>query len=209
MAMMSTAVERLFEPLKSLPMLRGGDDRFQINLSHRYRPMVAPLRWLLIGICILLVIMICWDLRHVALTHQESLAIRAELDRVRQQDLNLITEARHDDVDLSDEALKRLSSEVELANQLLEKKNFSWTQFLSELERAIPPHVVLSSVRLDQAGTTVRLLGTAASLEDVTALTTGLQDHATLKNPILAQHRVGSNGAVEFDVTLQYRREGM
>ncbi len=43
------------------------------------------------------------------------------------------------------------------------------------------------------------------NLEDVTTFTVGLQDHATFKDPVLAQHRVGSSGLVEFDITAQYR----
>ena len=208
MASMSSAVTRFFEPLKSVPLLRGADDQFQINLSRRYRPAVVPLRWLLIGSCILLVVGICWDLGHMILTYQESVTIQAELDRVRQQDVDLIAEARREGIDLSAESLKRLPSEVELANQLLGKRTFSWTQFLTELEQAIPLRLALSSVRLDQAGRIVRLTGTAVSLEDITTFTVGLQDHATFRDPILAQHRVGPNGVVEFDVTVQYRREG-
>jgi len=136
MTIVSAAVARFFEPLKSLPLLRGADDRFRINLSRRYRSVVVPLRLLLIGSCVLLVIGICWNLRQAILTYQESSAIQAELDRVRQQDLDLIAEARHEGIDLSEVALKRLPSEVELANQLLEKRTFSWTQFLTELEQA-------------------------------------------------------------------------
>lgn len=207
MAIMSSTLARLFE-LKSSPLLVGADDQFQINLSRRYRPGVVPLRLLLIGSCILLVIGICWNLGQAILTYQGSLTIQAELDRVRQQDLDLIAEARHEGIDLSEEALKRLPFEVELANQLLGKRTFSWTKFLTELEQAIPSHLALSSVRLDQAGTMVRLTGTATSFEDITAFTVGLQNHPTFKDPILAQHRVGPNGLVEFDVTLQYRHEG-
>jgi len=208
MAIMSSAVARFFEPLTSISLLRGADGQFQINLSRRYRPVVVPLRLLLIGSCVLLVMGIGWNLRQAILTYQASLTIQAELDRIRQQDLDLIAEARHEGVDLTEEALKRLPFEVELANQLLKKRTFSWTKFLTELEQAIPSRLVLSSVRLDQAGTMVRLTGTAMSLEDITAFTIGLRDHATFKDPILAQHRVGPNGLVEFDVTLQYRHEG-
>ncbi len=208
MAIMSSAVARFFEPLTSISLLRGADGQFQINLSRRYRPMVVPLRLLLIGSCVLLVMGIGWNLRQAIFTYQASLTIQAELDRIRQQDLDLIAEARHEGIDLTEEALKRLPFEVELANQLLKKRTFSWTKFLTELEQAIPSRLVLSSVRLDQAGTMVRLTGTAMSLEDITAFTIGLRDHATFKDPILAQHRVGPNGLVEFDVTLQYRHEG-
>jgi len=151
---------------------------------------------------------ICWNLRQAILTYQESLTIQAELDRVREQDLDLVVEARHEGIDLSEEVLKRLPFEVGLANQLLEKRTFSWTQFLTELEQATPSRLALSSVRLDQTGTLVRLAGTATSLEDITAFTIGLRNHSNFKNPILAQHRVGPNGLVEFDVTLQYRHKG-
>ncbi len=208
MAIMSSFVARYFESFKSSLLLFGADDQFQINLSRRYRPVIVPLRLLLIGSCILFVIVICWNIRQAIITYEESLIIQAELDRMRQQDLDLLAEARHEGIDLSEEALKRLPFEVKLANQLLEKRTFSWTRFLTELEQAMPSHLTLNSVRLDPAGTMVRLTGTATSLEDITAFTVGLQDHATFKDPILAQHRVGSNGLVEFDVTLQYRYEG-
>ena len=208
MAFMSSVVVRFFESIKAIPLVRGADDRFQINLSTRHRPVIVPLRLLLIGSCVLLVIGICWNIGQVFLTYQESLTIQAELDRVRQQDLDLIEEARHEGIDLSEEALKKLPVEVKLANQLLEQRTFSWTKFLTELEQAIPPHLTLSSVRLDQAGTVVRLTGTAATLEDITAFTVGLQGHTIFKDPVLAQHRIGSNGLAEFDVTVQYRHEG-
>lgn len=199
---------RFVEPLKHLPMPGGTRDHFHINLSSRYRPYVAPLRMLLVGSCVLLMLGILWNGGQAVLGYQESLSIAAELDRVRQQDNQLVAEARQEGIDLSEGALQRLPAEVALANQLLEKRTFSWTKFLSGLEQAIPPRLALSSVRLDTGGTTVHLTGTAMSLEDITAFTVGLQDHPTFKDPVLAQHRVGANGLVEFDVTLRYRREG-
>lgn len=185
------------------------DEGFHINLSSRYRAVTAPVRLLLIGSCVVLVCGVLWDIKQGVSVHQEIQMIEAELDRVRQLDRTLMKEAEREGIDLSEEALKRLPFEVELANQLLEKRTFSWTKFLTELEQAIPPRLALSSVRLDQSGQTVELAGTAISLEDITAFTVGLQDHTTFKDPVLAQHRVGSNGLVEFDVTVQYRREGV
>ena len=76
------------------------------------------------------------------------------------------------------------------------------------LEQAIPPQIALTSIRLDAGGTTVHLTGSALSLEDITAFTIGLQDHPSFMDPVLAQHRAGTNGQVEFDVTLRYRRDG-
>ena len=205
MASLRSGVSKLLEPLKSIPLPRGTDDQVHINLSSRYRPVIVPLRLLLIGTCVLLVIGIGWNLGQAMLTYQESLTIEADMNRIRQQDRDLIAAARQEGIDLSEEALITLPSEVELANQLLGKRTFSWTTFLTELERATPPHLSLSSVRLDQAGTMVRLTGTAPTLDDITSFTVGLQDHETFSAPVLAQHRVGPSGLVEFDVTVQYR----
>lgn len=202
-------IGRLIEPLKAIPLPGGANNQFQINLSHQYRPVMAPLRLLLITACVLLALGIFWNLRQMSLVYQECRIIETELDRVRQQDRDLIAEARHEGIDLSEEALKKLPFEVQLANQILEKRTFSWTRFLTELEQAIPSHLALISVRLDQTGTMVRLKGTATSFEDITTFTVGLQDHVIFKDPILAQHRVAPNGLVEFDIALQYRHEGM
>lgn len=202
-------MSKFLKPLKCNWLISGGDEHFRINLCHRHHSGVVPLRLLLMGTCVLLASAILWNLAQAMVTYQECRTIEAELDRVRQQDLKLIAEAGREGVDLSPDALNRLSFEVELANQLLEKRIFSWTKFLTELEQAVPPRLALSSVRLDQAATAVRLTGTAMSLEDITAFTVGLQNHATFTDPVLAQHRAGSNGLVEFDVTVQYRRDGV
>jgi Tfp pilus assembly protein PilN len=197
------------EFLAQVRSLSRADRQFEINLASRYRVGVASYRiWLLSG-CIGLLLGIAWNIWQGVLVYEESQVIEAELERVRQLDHVVMTEARDEGIDLSERALKRLSSEVDLANQLLEKRTFSWTTFLTELEQTIPPRLALTSVRLDQPGKTVQLTGTAMSLEDITAFTVGLQSHATFKNPVLAQHRVGSSGLVEFDVTVQYRQTGV
>lgn len=183
--------------------------QFEINLSSRYRVGMATYRTWLISGCIGLLLAIAWNIWQGVLIYEESQVIAAELERVRQMDQAVIAESRKEGIDLSAGALKRLSSEVDLANQLLEKRTFSWTTFLTELERTIPPRLVLTSVRLDQSSKTVQLTGTAVSLEDITAFTVGLHNHATFKNPVLAQHRVGSNGLVEFDVSVRYRQTGV
>ena len=199
---------RLTDRLKRLPFSRDAQ-YFQMNLGSRHRAVLAPLRRLLIGSCLLLVVSIFWSMGQTMLAYQNSWTIETELERTRQQDAQVVAEARQEGIDLSDGALRRLPAEIELANQVLEKRIFSWTTFLTGLEQALPPRLALSSVRLDQSGTTVHLTGTAMSLEDITAFTVGLRDHQNFKDPVLAQHRVGANGLVEFDVMLKYRLKGV
>ena len=208
MGTLNVVIGQLAELVRHVPLLGENPTRFHINLSNRYRPAVAPLRTLLVATCAMLSLGILWSLGQAIVQFREARIIEAELDRVRQLDVQLVAEARQEGVDLSEEALQGLSVEVDLANQLLEKRTFSWTKFLAGLEQVLPANLALSSIQFDAGGTVVHLTGTAMSLEDVTAFTVGLQDHPMFKDPVLAQHRAGTNGLVEFNVTLRYRQTG-
>ena len=182
---------------------------FQISLATRFRWYLVPLQLALMIGCLGLCVVIIWNVVQTVLGYQEVWRMSAELERVRQQDQQLVAEAAGEGIDLSEGAMKQLPAEVALANQLLEKRTFSWTAFLTGLEQALPPRLALSSVRLESGGSLVHLTGAATSLEDLTAFTVGLQDHPKFKDPVLAQHRVMPSGLVEFDVTVRYRREGV
>lgn len=191
-----------------LVQMLGSDRYFQISLATRSRRYLLPLRFILVVCCVGLCVAILWSLAQTVLGYQEVRKISAELEHVRQQDQQLMAEASQEGIDLSERAMQELPAEVALANQLLEKRTFSWTAFLAGLEQALSPRLALTSVRLESGGSLVHLTGLATTLEDLTAFTVGLQDHPKFKDPIIAQHRVGPSGLVEFDVTVRYRREG-
>lgn len=203
------SIRRLAAAVTHVPFFAKSRDEFYINLSSRYRSVMSPIRAALVAGCVCLALGIVWSIGQAVLGYRDARTVSVELERVLQQDTQLIAEARQDGIDLSEGILQGLPVEVDLANQLIEKRAFSWTKFLTGLEQAIPPRLVLSSVRLEQGGTRVHLLGSAVNLEDITAFTVGLQDHPTFKDPVLAQHRVGTNGLVEFDVTLRYSQAGL
>lgn len=186
----------------------GRRNYFQIYLATRYRWYLRPVRVVLMASCVGLCMAIVWSIAQTVLGYEEVRRMSAELERIRQQDQQVLAEATQEGIDLSDQAMQQLPAEVALANQLLEKRTFSWTAFLAGLEQAIPPRLALTSVRLEPGGTLVHLTGSAMTLEDLTAFSVGLQDHPKFKDPVLAQHRVGPSGLVEFDVTVRYRREG-
>lgn len=192
-----------------LGSMAGRSVYFEIPLASRFRWYLHPLRSLLVACCAGLGVAMLWSVAQTVLGYQDVLRSNAELESVRQQDQQVLAEAMQEGIDLSPQALQQLPAEVALANQLLEKRTFSWTAFLAGLEHALPPRLALASVRLDSGGSLVHLTGSATSLEDLTAFTVGLQDHPKFKDPVLAQHRVGPSGLVEFDVTVRYRREGV
>ena len=135
--------------------------------------------------------------------------VQASLDHVRVQDQQLLAQAQREGLDLSEPSLQQLPAEVSLANLVLTKRHFSWTQLLSALESAIPQQVSMKSIRLDSGGAVVHITGLAVTVEHVTALTVTLQNHAVFYDPVLGQHRVRPDGLVEFDLTLRYRQQGV
>jgi Tfp pilus assembly protein PilN len=190
-------------------VMPGGARYFHIELSSRYRWYIVPARLILVALSGLISVSIFWSVAQTVMTVRDRHDVQARLDRVRMQDQQLLAQAQREGIDLSGPSLQQLSAEVSLANQLLTKRNFSWTQFLSALEGAIPQQVSIQSIRLDPGSAVVHMTGLAATVEDVTALTVTLQDHSVFRDPVLGQHRVGPNGLVEFDLTLRYRQPGV
>lgn len=186
----------------------GGMRYFRLELGSRHRAYVEPVRLVLQAVCLGLAVWMLWCAAQTAIAFRDLREIQARLDQVRAQDRQLLAEAQGEGIDLSETSLRQLPDEVGLANQLLAKRNFSWTQFLSGLEEAIPPRVSIKSVRLDPGSAVIHLTGAAVTVEDVTALTLRLQTHPVFHDPVLGQHHAGNDGLVEFDLKLRYRPQG-
>jgi Tfp pilus assembly protein PilN len=208
MAPRRTFLRALTGRANSVLLMPGGARYFHVELSSRYRWYVAPTRLMLVALSGVIGIAIFWCVIQIVMTIRDRRDMQADLDQVRMHDDQLLAHAQQEGMDLSGSSLQKLQTEVSLANQLLTKRHFSWTQFLSALEAVIPQHVSIKSIRLDPGSAVVHMTGLAVTVEDVTALTVTLQDHTVFRDPVLGQHRVGPDGLVEFDLTLHYRQPG-
>ena len=209
MALERTSLRTLAGRANSILAMPGGARYFHIELSSRYRWYVAPARLALVALSGIIGIAILWSVTQAVITLRDWQDLQAGFDQVRMQDAQLLAQVQQEGIDFSGPSLQQLPTEVSLANQLLTKRHFSWTQFLSTLEAAIPQQVSIKSIRLDPGSAVVHMTGSAVSIENVTALTVTLQDHAVFHDPVLGQHRVGLDGLVEFDLTLRYRQPGV
>lgn len=178
---------------------------FRINLSSYSHPAVFPIRWGLMGAACLLAAFIAWDLLDGYHLYGEIAELRASVARLQEQDRQLSAAAQREGIDLTDSALQRLPAEVAFVNRLVEQREFSWTSFLSELEKAVPARVGILSIRLDPSSAVIRLSGSAVTFEDATSFLTTLQDHPHFRDPVLIQHQNREDGLVEFHVQIHYR----
>ena len=196
---------RIADWIGSLRWRTGGATYFHIELGSRHRTYVAPARFVLRAAALGLGLWVLWNAAQAWMAFQDLQAVQSRLEQTREQDQQLIKDAQAEGLDLSEVALRQLPAEVSLANQLLAKRNFSWTHFLSGLEEAIPPRVSIKGVRLDPASAVIHMTGAAVTVEDVTALALKLQSHPVFHDPVLGQHHLGNDGLVEFDLKLKYR----
>ncbi len=178
---------------------------FTINLSSRYRWYLAPARLGIMIVAGMVGVGIAWDISRAVLMWQELQSVEEALAQVQERDRAVLAESKQQGIDLSEATLQVLPKEIEFANQLIEKRAFSWTRFLTELEQAIPPRIAVNSIRLEPTSATILLSGAARTLEDVTTLTVAFQDHPRFKDPVLGQHHDAGNGLVEFDLSIRYR----
>jgi Tfp pilus assembly protein PilN len=107
------------------------------------------------------------------------------------------------------ETVKQYEAKVAAYNQMLEASTFSWIGLLVELERAVPPGVMVSTIQPDLSSGKVSLRGEARSFEELTKLLRGLEQRTTFRNVFLlhqAKRKAVGPGpeVLEFSVSLTY-----
>ncbi len=80
--------------------------------------------------------------------------------------------------------------DVGFANQLTEKRTFSWTRLLSDLEEAVPSKVSIASIKLNLQESAVVLEGMAQRLQDLNQFVHQLQQHRAFRQAVLSKHEV-------------------
>ncbi len=154
------------------------------------------------------------------------------LARVQQINRQFTAKLAEDGLTLSEMQISEVYRRVEFANRLSEKRAFSWTRLLSDLEAALPPRVSISSVRLSFQESTVRLQGRVLALPDLNALVDSLEQHGAFWNVKVSKHqfeeiagrgstsnrrgtlaltiagRKGRRQVVQFNLTVAYRPVG-
>ena len=161
-----------------------------------------------------------WHLWETQVLEQAALPYESAIKRVSDATSTYVDQARRAGYDLSDQRLKGLEKEIAFTNQMLANRTFSWTQFLTDLEEAVPANISVASVGLSfnkDAVATITLTGSALTLRDLTTLTNDLEGHAAFQGVVLSHHQAlasefrgpGSDRqggeTVEFGLTVIYK----
>ena len=127
----------------------------------------------------------------------EDLASSYEQAKARTESLASAFKAKmqQDQLIFGQEQVARIREEVAFANQLSDKRSFSWTLLLNDLEETLPPRVSLASIKLNDQESTIVMEGVAERLQDVNEFIQHLQTHRAFNQALLDKHEMRQDSA--------------
>jgi Fimbrial assembly protein (PilN) len=163
---------------------------------------LRALQWSLIGLTVLSVGLIGWWWQETQ--EVDAIAERYETAALRTETLNrqFETQLAREGLTLPGDQIALVQGKIAFANLLSEKRAFSWTRLLSELEETVPANVSIGSVKLDFQQSSIVVDGLARSLQDVNVFVQTLQTHQAFQKAVLAKHDVhkGRDGGAAMTI---------
>lgn len=102
--------------------------------------------------------------------------------------------------------MKAMRRDIDFINAYVEKKVFSWTGLLTELEEILPARVYLLQVSPDFEKSNVNISGMASSMDDV-LMTVKNMESGGFENAFLTRHSRDREKLIIFNISAQYRAE--
>jgi Tfp pilus assembly protein PilN len=126
-----------------------------------------------------------------------SLSARMREDRVAADDFAQKARQTRQRIDMN--ALKVVVAAASEANALIDSRTFSWTQFLSYIERTLPPDVMLTQVRpaIEREGTKITMIVLARRSVDIDEFTDKLEATGAFERGVFRQIRQSDDGQTE------------
>jgi Tfp pilus assembly protein PilN len=141
-------------------------------------------------------------------TANTSLSARMRDDRVAADDYSRKAGQTRQKIDRK--ALEAVVASAAEANALIDSRTFSWTQFLSYIEKTMPPDVMLTSVRpsIEREGTKIAIVVLARRSVDIDEFTDKLEATGAFERGVYRQIRQNDDGqTVQGGIEIWYTPE--
>ncbi len=185
------------------------------SLVSRHMRVAQRIQWGLVFFCMgagLLAGWMGWESRLIEEEVSRYATATGRTELLNQQVTAQLEQGR---LTLSAEQLTDIQQEVRFVNQLAQKRRFSWTQLLHDLEETCPPGIAIGKIQRDAHAATMMISGHAASMGELQALMSQLQTRSAFRRPVLHHHQLADSsspegaaerdgGRVEFSVTVEY-----
>jgi len=169
------------------------------------------LPWLLTAVVLFVSVIGLLGVVHYTLqANRESEAIRVEINNLRTQEKGLLDDAKKVKALMTRDQLQAL----EAAHQLVDRKTFSWSRLLADLEAALPGNVRVSRIAVraigmqgDQTVADLELTVFAKSANVVTAMIRDMDRTGIFQADLRVQNLQKGRGesGTEYDLAVVYR----
>lgn len=109
--------------------------------------------------------------------------------------------------------VEAVSNEARQANELIDRRVFSWTELFNQFESTLPPQVRLTSVspRLDDGRFLITMTVLARGVDDIDEFLDKLEETGAFREALSRQERVNDTGQLEAALEATYirRQEGI
>jgi len=136
---------------------------------------------------------------------QQALGARASEAETEAQRLR--TEAARIRTRIDQKQLETVSAAAREANGIIDRRAFSWTELLTQLEATLPDDVRITSVqpRLDKATFKIGIIAEARRAEDVSGFIDALEQTGAFTNVVPLQQQAGDDGLIEVAIEGDYQ----
>lgn len=183
--------------------------RFKLNLASGDYLKKRRVSLALYSVVAVLVVLLGFDIDRFYRVQESEAAFDARMARLQSEKELLQKEIGRLGRDPSAESMKVLQKEVSFINELLHQKHFSWTAFLSDLEKRVPSEVAVNRIQPDFKTGLVILGGAARSLGALTQFVENLQKGAPFDEVFLTDQESakeeGKTG-ISFSIRFKYGR---
>lgn len=196
------------------PSIRSGIPSVSFSIAPPMILIVRAIQWGLASLVVSAGLLSGWMGWEGRTVEDEASRYAAATERSEAFNWQLKAQLEQDQLTLSPEQIAVIQQDVGFVNQLAEKRRFSWTQLLHDLEEAFPAGTSIGKIQRDAKASTITVDGHAASMGDLQALMTRLQTRPAFRQPVLHQHQLadsthsdggGERTTVAFSLTVVYR----
>lgn len=138
----------------------------------------------------------------------ETQALKTRIEQIQAYETKLQNQLQKRGDSSKKVSLDTLEDEISFSNDLIFKKSFYWTQFLSDLEKQLPKEVAIRHIQPSFDKGRVKIGGSAKTLKTLTRLMTRLQSDKNFEDVLLLDQKPDLKSRVKnttrFTLTFRY-----
>lgn len=145
---------------------------------------------LLLGLAALVVLgLTIFNIVRIASLSKQNTELASRVNQERSEAARLRQEAAGIRRGINQADLKRVVSEAEEANSLIDQRTFSWTQFFNHIEATLPPDVMLTAVHptFEEGRTVIAMTALGRRAEDLDEFMEKLEATGAFEDVLPAQ----------------------